>query len=72
VDTLTLTARGCSVTLFAPRDVPGGVEAFAFYATAPLTRVRTLITPDKRRFRAPAGLPSGFRLGRVFMPEEGE
>jgi len=72
VDTLTLTARGYSVTLFAPRRVQGGLEAFAFFVTDPLKRPRTVIDDTtKQRFTAPAGVPRGCHIGRVFLPLEG-
>lgn len=69
MDSLTLKGRGVTFTLFAPREVPGGVEAHALMVSAPLSRPRTLSDPHKRRFRAPAVPERGFFVAHVFLPE---
>lgn len=70
MDCLTLKGRGgVTLTLFAPREVPGGgLEAYAFVVSAPLPRPRTL-TVNKKRYRVPAVPEACFMLAHVVLPE---
>lgn len=69
-DRLTLRGKkGIEVVLFAPREVPGGVEADAVMVSAPIPRPRTLSDDTNRRFRAPAVPHRGLFLTHVFFPE---
>lgn len=68
MNTLTLTGRGVQVTLFAPCEVAGGVEAFALMATAPLLRPRILKTENKK-YRVPVIKEAGFYLAHILITE---
>lgn len=70
MDTLTLSGRGgVRFTLFAPREVPGGLEAHAFVTSGPLPRPRILTAPNNTRYRVPAVPEPAFMLAHVFLPE---
>ena len=71
MDCLTLKGRGgVTLTLFAPREVPGGgLEAHAFVTSGPLPRPRTLTAPNKKRYHVPAVPEPVFMLAHVVLPE---
>lgn len=65
---LTLTGRGVELTLHAPREVPGGLEAQAFTLTAPLPRACTL-QHEKKKYRVPACKQDGLLLAHITILE---
>lgn len=68
MDTLTLKGRDVELTLFAPREVPGGLEACAVMVLVSNRRPR-LVKHENRKYRLPALPPRGFYMATLFLPE---
>ncbi|MFC4428028.1 hypothetical protein [Deinococcus navajonensis] len=69
MDTLTLKGRGgVEVTLFAPREVPGGLEACAVMVLVSASRPR-IVKHQNRKYRLPALPPRGFYMATLLIPE---